>query len=85
MRKRRIGTAKFFTLLLLLYHTSANGSGLAQCPPPEWEPPFLPYTAQSDSQPPDTWHPPPFRLHASSDSHIVFSRCCTSLCSSAPA
>ncbi len=24
MRKRRIGTAKFFTLLLLLYHTSAN-------------------------------------------------------------
>ena len=24
MRKRRIGTAKFFTLLLLLYHTSAK-------------------------------------------------------------
>ncbi|MDU7217467.1 MAG: hypothetical protein E6293_08260 [Dialister sp.] len=24
MRKRRIGTAKFFTLLLLLYHTSAD-------------------------------------------------------------
>jgi hypothetical protein len=28
MRKRRIGTAKFFTLLLLLYHTSAKGKGL---------------------------------------------------------
>ncbi len=27
MRKRRIGTAKFFTLLLLLYHTSANYAG----------------------------------------------------------
>jgi hypothetical protein len=27
MRKRRIGTAKFFTLLLLLYHTSANNNG----------------------------------------------------------
>ena len=27
MRKRRIGTAKFFTLLLLLYHTSANTLG----------------------------------------------------------
>ena len=27
MRKRRIGTAKFFTLLLLLYHTSANAEG----------------------------------------------------------
>ena len=27
MRKRRIGTAKFFTLLLLLYHTSAKGAG----------------------------------------------------------
>nr|DAF05316.1 MAG TPA: hypothetical protein [Caudoviricetes sp.] len=27
MRKRRIGTAKFFTLLLLLYHTSANAQG----------------------------------------------------------
>jgi hypothetical protein len=27
MRKRRIGTAKFFTLLLLLYHTSANFIG----------------------------------------------------------
>ncbi|MSS91192.1 hypothetical protein FYJ45_24015 [Eisenbergiella tayi] len=26
MRKRRIGTAKFFTLLLLLYHTSANSA-----------------------------------------------------------
>ena len=30
MRKRRIGTAKFFTLLLLLYHTSANGAGFYQ-------------------------------------------------------
>ena len=28
MRKRRIGTAKFFTLLLLLYHTSAKIPGL---------------------------------------------------------
>ena len=28
MRKRRIGTAKFFTLLLLLYHTSANTAGI---------------------------------------------------------
>lgn len=28
MRKCRIGTAKFFTLLLLLYHTSAKLSGL---------------------------------------------------------
>ena len=28
MRKCRIGTAKFFTLLLLLYHTSANGADL---------------------------------------------------------
>lgn len=27
MRKRRIGTAKFFTLLLLLYHTSAKKAG----------------------------------------------------------
>ena len=27
MRKRRIGTAKFFTLLLLLYHTSAKAYG----------------------------------------------------------
>ena len=27
MRKRRIGTAKFFTLLLLLYHTSAKENG----------------------------------------------------------
>jgi microcystin-dependent protein len=27
MRKRRIGTAKFFTLLLLLYHTSAKAGG----------------------------------------------------------
>lgn len=26
MRKRRIGTAKFFTLLLLLYHTSAKNA-----------------------------------------------------------
>ena len=30
MRKRRIGTAKFFTLLLLLYHTSAKQLGLKQ-------------------------------------------------------
>ncbi|RGC97652.1 hypothetical protein DW194_14925 [Subdoligranulum sp. AM16-9] len=29
MRKCRIGTAKFFTLLLLLYHTSANLHGLS--------------------------------------------------------
>jgi predicted AlkP superfamily pyrophosphatase or phosphodiesterase len=28
MRKRRIGTAKFFTLLLLLYHTSAKDAGI---------------------------------------------------------
>ena len=30
MRKCRIGTAKFFTLLLLLYHTSANDAGFKQ-------------------------------------------------------
>jgi hypothetical protein len=30
MRKRRIGTAKFFTLLLLLYHTSAKSQGMKQ-------------------------------------------------------
>ena len=30
MRKRRIGTAKFFTLLLLLYHTSAKIQGMTQ-------------------------------------------------------
>ena len=30
MRKRRIGTAKFFTLLLLLYHTSAIDAGFKQ-------------------------------------------------------
>ena len=30
MRKCRIGTAKFFTLLLLLYHTSANYPGIPQ-------------------------------------------------------
>ncbi|PST32151.1 Maff2 family mobile element protein [Enterocloster lavalensis] len=30
MRKRRIGTAKFFTLLLLLYHTSAKSQGVKQ-------------------------------------------------------
>jgi len=30
MRKRRIGTAKFFTLLLLLYHTSAKVHGMKQ-------------------------------------------------------
>jgi hypothetical protein len=28
MRKCRIGTAKFFTLLLLLYHTSVNAHGI---------------------------------------------------------
>ena len=30
MRKRRVGTAKFFTLLLLLYHTSAKSQGVKQ-------------------------------------------------------
>ena len=30
MRKRRIGTAKIFTLLLLLYHTSAKSQGMKQ-------------------------------------------------------
>jgi len=30
MRKRRIGTAKFFTLLLLLYRTSAKSQGMKQ-------------------------------------------------------
>ena len=30
MRKRRIGTAKFFTLLILLYHTSAKSQGVKQ-------------------------------------------------------
>ena len=30
MRKCRIGTAKFFTLLLLLYRTSANDAGFKQ-------------------------------------------------------
>ena len=30
MRKRRIGTAKFFTLLLLLYHTSIKSQGMKQ-------------------------------------------------------
>ena len=30
MRKCRIGTAKFFTLLLLLYHTSAKSQGIKQ-------------------------------------------------------
>ena len=30
MRKCRIGTAKFFTLLLLLYHTSAKSQGMKQ-------------------------------------------------------
>ena len=28
--KRQIGTAKFFTLLLLLYHTSAKSQGMKQ-------------------------------------------------------
>ena len=30
MRKCRIGMAKFFTLLLLLYHTSAKSQGIKQ-------------------------------------------------------
>ncbi|MFR4264213.1 MAG: Maff2 family mobile element protein [Faecalibacterium prausnitzii] len=30
MRKCRIGTAKFFTLLLLLYHTSIKSQGIKQ-------------------------------------------------------
>jgi len=30
MRKCRIGTAKFFTLLLLLYRTSVNAQGIKQ-------------------------------------------------------
>ena len=30
MRKRRIGTAKFFTLLLLLYRTSVKSQGMKQ-------------------------------------------------------
>ena len=30
MRKCRIGTAKFFTLLLLLYRTSVKGHGMKQ-------------------------------------------------------
>ena len=30
MRKCRIGTAKFFTLLLLLYHTSIKSKGMKQ-------------------------------------------------------
>jgi len=30
MRKRRIGTAKFFTLLLLLYRTSTKSQGMKQ-------------------------------------------------------
>ena len=32
MRKCRIGTAKFFTLLLLLYRTSVNATDLYACP-----------------------------------------------------
>ncbi|UWN74431.1 hypothetical protein NQ528_14710 [Anaerotruncus colihominis] len=32
MRKCRIGTAKFFTLLLLLYRTSVNAAGLDAYP-----------------------------------------------------
>ena len=31
MRKCRIGTAKFFTLLLLLYHTSVKAAGIEHC------------------------------------------------------
>ena len=30
MRKCRIGTAKFFTLLLLLYHTQIKSQGMKQ-------------------------------------------------------
>ena len=30
MRKRRIGTAKFFTFLLLLYRTSVKSQGIKQ-------------------------------------------------------
>ena len=30
MRKCRIGTAKFFTLLLLLYHTQVKSQGMKQ-------------------------------------------------------
>ena len=30
MRKCRIGTANFFTLLLLLYHTSVKSQGIKQ-------------------------------------------------------
>ena len=30
MAKCRIGTAKFFTLLMLLYHTLANSQGIKQ-------------------------------------------------------
>ena len=30
LRKCRIGTAKFFTLLLLLYHTSIKSQGMKQ-------------------------------------------------------
>ena len=30
MRKCRIGTAKFFTLLMLLYHTLAKSQGMKQ-------------------------------------------------------
>ena len=30
MRKCRIGTAKFFTLLMLLYHTQAKSQGIKQ-------------------------------------------------------
>ena len=30
MRKRRIGTAKIFTLLLLLYQTTAKSQGMKQ-------------------------------------------------------
>ena len=30
MRKCRIGTAKFFTLLLLLYHTPVKSQGMKQ-------------------------------------------------------
>ena len=31
MRKCRVGTAKFFTLLLLLYRTSVEAQGFMKC------------------------------------------------------
>ena len=43
MRKRRIGTAKFFTLLLLLYHTSANAEELKLAEEDQRPPLLLPH------------------------------------------